>query len=26
VSSGTYGQITSANSPRVFQFGLKLLF
>jgi hypothetical protein len=26
VSSGTYGQITSASSPRVFQFGLKLLF
>ena len=26
VSSGTYGQITSANSPRVFQFALKLLF
>jgi hypothetical protein len=26
VSSGTYGQITSANSPRVFQFGLKLMF
>jgi hypothetical protein len=26
VSSGTYGQITAANSPRVFQFGLKLLF
>lgn len=26
VSSGTYGQITSAGSPRVFQFGLKLLF
>jgi hypothetical protein len=26
VSSGTYGQITTANSPRVFQFGLKLLF
>ena len=26
ISSGTYGQITSANSPRVFQFGLKLLF
>jgi hypothetical protein len=26
VSRGTYGQITSANSPRVFQFGLKLLF
>jgi hypothetical protein len=26
VSSGTYGQITSANSPRVFQFGLKILF
>jgi hypothetical protein len=25
-SSGTYGQITSASSPRVFQFGLKLLF
>ena len=26
ISSGTYGQITSATSPRVFQFGLKLLF
>jgi Carboxypeptidase regulatory-like domain/TonB-dependent Receptor Plug Domain len=26
VSSGTFGEITSANSPRVFQFGLKLLF
>ncbi|HVW76516.1 MAG TPA: carboxypeptidase regulatory-like domain-containing protein [Alloacidobacterium sp.] len=26
VSSGTYGQITSAGSPRVFQFGLKFLF
>jgi len=26
VSSGTYGQITSANTPRVYQFGLKLLF
>jgi len=26
VSSGTYGQITSASSPRVFQFGLKVLF
>jgi Carboxypeptidase regulatory-like domain/TonB-dependent Receptor Plug Domain len=26
ISSGTYGQITGANSPRVFQFGLKLLF
>ncbi len=26
VSSRTYGQITSASSPRVFQFGLKLLF
>jgi hypothetical protein len=26
VSSGTYGQITTANSPRVFQFALKLLF
>jgi hypothetical protein len=26
VSSGTYGQITAASSPRVFQFGLKLLF
>ncbi len=26
VSSGTYGQITSASNPRVFQFGLKLLF
>jgi hypothetical protein len=26
VSSGTYGEITSAGSPRVFQFGLKLLF
>ena len=26
VSSGTYGEITAANSPRVFQFGLKLLF
>ncbi len=26
VTSGTYGQITSASSPRVFQFGLKLLF
>jgi len=25
-SSGTYGQITSAGSPRVFQFGLKLLY
>jgi hypothetical protein len=26
VTSGTYGEITSASSPRVFQFGLKLLF
>jgi hypothetical protein len=26
VSSGTYGEITSAGSPRVFQFGLKVLF
>lgn len=26
ISSGTYGQITGAGSPRVFQFGLKLLF
>jgi hypothetical protein len=26
LSSGTYGQIASANSPRVFQFGLRLLF
>ena len=26
ISSGTYGEITSAGSPRVFQFGLKLLF
>jgi hypothetical protein len=25
-TSGTYGQITSAGSPRVLQFGLKLLF
>jgi hypothetical protein len=26
VSSGNYGQIAAASSPRVFQFGLKLLF
>ena len=26
VSSGTYGQITAANTPRVFQFGAKILF
>jgi len=26
VSSGTFGQITGANSPRVLQFGLKLMF
>ncbi len=26
VSSGTYGQITSSGSPRVFQFGAKILF
>jgi len=26
VSSGTYGQLTSAQSPRVFQFALKLTF
>ena len=26
VSAGTFGQITSANSPRVFQFGAKILF
>jgi hypothetical protein len=25
-TSGTYGQITGAGSPRVFQFGLKLLY
>ncbi|HEX4166619.1 MAG TPA: hypothetical protein VHZ55_14220, partial [Bryobacteraceae bacterium] len=26
ISSGTYGQITAANDPRVLQFALKLLF
>ena len=26
VSSGTFGQITTANTPRVFQFGAKILF
>lgn len=26
ISSGTYGEITSASSPRVFQIGLKVPF
>ena len=26
VTSGNFGQLTGANSPRVFQFGAKLLF
>ncbi len=26
ISAGTYGQITGSNSPRVFQFGAKILF